>query len=205
MGIRHWMVAASLLGAAEAHAGEVGYRVSQGVGYGGLVAAGVGPPVMLIGGLVGVGSAIGGIDNGDADAATTGVLAGVGIILVGQAATTLGAPIMVGGALGGAFNLKSMGATPSTTAGYVGLAGTVVQLAGLAWAISDPPSLENPGAIRPHYLMRFTGWTTALVGAGVQLGENSRAYNQLASAPAPRRVVVQLVPTPRGLGIAGTF
>ena len=204
MGVQHWMVAASLLGATAAHAGDAGYDVSQKVGYAGFISALAGPPVTAIGAVVGVGSGTFGGDGQIPDASGW-LVVGAGLILVGQAGTTLGPSIAVGGSLGGGYHVKGMGGSPNLTAGYVGLAGVGVQVAGIAWALAEPFDLDSDSIARPQYLLRFTGWTTAVMGSGLQLAANRRGYGGLAVAPPHRRVTVQLVPAPRGIGLAGTF
>jgi len=181
------------------HADEGSYKAARGVGYAGVVAAGVGPAMTMGGGALfaeNLGPPDGEPTVGEGRQSTAGFV----LLLAGVGSTALAPGVVVGSSLAGRASVNDMGAQPPITAGLVGLAGVGVQLTGIALSFGAVDPLAATG-------VRVAGWGTALVGGGVQMVNNAKHYREAAGlARRPRGgPSIALVPVGRGVGLVGSF
>jgi len=185
-----------------AQADESGYKLARGVGYAGLITAGAAPLVTGAGAVV-VFSSVdveedseGGL-TGSFDAGQAG--AGVVMVLTGVSFTALAPGVVVGSSIAGNFSVKDMGGKPSLVPGIIGASGVGIQLAGIAMAASGSSG---------NLPVRVLGWSTGLIGGGVQMSTNAKHYRDaagLAHGGHRKKVHVALVPRFDGVGLVGTF
>lgn len=195
------LAAALCAWAPEARADAFGYRLSRTVGGTGVAAAGVGPVVTLAGAM----TVANRVDPETGTFEGGGIPAGAGVMVVGVGITALAPAVVVGSSLGGNLSLRDLDQRVPFTAGIVGFAGVGVQVAG--W-VASVQGVSNGGDGQGGAALRLVGWSTGLIGGGVQLLNNGRGYRNALeqAAVAPReRVQLALVPRLDGAALVGTF
>ncbi len=196
------MVTSALMASGTAHADEGGYSLSKGFGIGGIVTGlAIGPAVTIGATVATVNSAV---NNATGSGSTSGLTNGATGILVGVGLTGIAPAVVVGSSFAGNLAVKDMGGSPALTGAIIGASGVGLQALGWVMSVSAWKNLKPAGA---GTALRWTGWSTAMVGGVVQMAGNGKAYRGLGTASLDDRghFTMTFVPSINGAGVVGTF
>lgn len=185
-------------------ADEAGYNLAKGFAIGGLVSGlAVGPGITIGATVATVNSAA---NNIEGDGTSQGLINGAAGILVGVTITAISPAVVVGSGAAGNLAVRDMGGSPSLIPTFVGLGGIAVQAGGWAWTVTQAnktnPNIGGPTATR------WIGWTTAMVGGGIQLavnGKAARSARNLGALEHRSQLRLGLTAVPGGGGVIGVF
>ena len=145
-----------------------------------------------------------GIEEDDSSETETGLgrlLGGVALGATGWASAIIGPPLLASGGLIGAAGVRDAGGAARSTAGWIAVGGSAVQIGSLAARISSEDGIAGGGL----FWLGVAGWGTAMTADTVQHIQNRSGWESVGTARAPARVHLALVPTGKGGALIGTF